>query len=242
MGPTLRFLASVLFAVTGGDLGAVLHRADLGEWPVPLGAPVRARAGNVLAFTRRRAGARAYVALAGGIDVPLVLGSKATDVGAGFGGFLGRPLRTGDSLSLGQHAHGPTGAGAAWSAPDARVMVRVVLGPQGDHFAEAMRRRFLEEPWRVASTSDRAGFRLEGPALAHRGSSEIVSDGLVPGAIQVPPDGAPIVVMSDGPTTGGYPKIATVVSTDLPLLAQLVPGEGEVRFRVVSVLEAQNES
>jgi allophanate hydrolase subunit 2 len=104
-----------------------------------------------------------------------------------------------------------------------------------------MRRRFLEEPWRVASTSDRAGFRLEGPALAHHGPAEIVSDGLVPGAIQVPPDGAPIVVMCDGPTTGGYPKIATVVSADLPHLAQLVPGEGEVRFRAVSVLEAQND-
>jgi KipI family sensor histidine kinase inhibitor len=240
-GPTLRLLASITFAVTGGDLGAVLHRADLGEWPVPLGATVRARAGNVLAFTRRRAGARAYVALAGGIDVPIVLGSRATDVGAGFGGFMGRPLRAGDSLSLGQRAQGPPGAGAAWSAPAARVTVRVVLGPQDDHFAEAVRKRFLQEPWRVASTSDRAGFRLEGPALAHRGPSEIVSDGLVPGAIQVPPDGAPIVVMADGPTTGGYPKIATVVSADLPLLAQLVPGEGEVRFRVVSVLEAQND-
>jgi len=238
-GPTLRFLASVRFALTGADLGAVLHRADLGEWPVPLGGPVQARVGNVLAFTGRRAGARAYVALAGGIDVPLLLGSRATDVGAGFGGFLGRPLRTGDSLSLGQRAHEPTGELAAWSAPAARVTVRVVLGPQDDHFAEAVRRRFLEEPWRVASTSDRAGFRLEGPALAHRGPSEIVSDGLVPGAIQVPPDGAPIVMMSEGPTTGGYPKIATVVSADLPLLAQLVPGEGEVRFRAVSVLEAR---
>jgi biotin-dependent carboxylase-like uncharacterized protein len=240
-GPSLRFLASVRFAVTGADLGAVLHRADLGEWPVPLGGPVQARAGNVLALTRRRAGARAYVALAGGIDVPLVLGSKATDVGAGFGGFLGRPLRTGDSLSLGQRVDGRTEATVTWSAPASRVTVRVVLGPQDDHFAEAVRLRFLEETWRVASTSDRAGCRLEGPALAHRGPSEIVSDGLVPGAIQVPPDGAPIVVMSEGPTTGGYPKIATVVSADLPLLAQLVPGEGEVRFRGVSILEAQDK-
>lgn len=240
-GPTLRLLGSFPFAVTGADLGAVLHRADLGDWPVPLGAPVRARAGNVLAFTRRRAGARAYVALAGGIDVPRVLGSKATDVGAGFGGFQGRPLRTGDSLCLGPRAEGLTETRAAWCAPAARVTVRVVLGPQDDHFTEAVRRRFLEEPWRVAAASDRAGCRLEGPALAHRGPSEIASDGLVPGAIQVPPDGAPIVVMPDGPTTGGYPKIATVVSADLPLLAQLVPGEGEVRFRGVSAREAQTD-
>jgi KipI family sensor histidine kinase inhibitor len=241
-GPTLELLAPVPFAVTGADLGAVLHRADLGDWLVPLGAPVRARAGNVLAFTSRRAGARAYVAFAGGIDVPIVLGSQATDVGAGFGGFEGRPLRAGDVLPLGPRADWPTDARAAWAAPAVRVTVRVILGPQDDHFAEAMRRRFLEEPWRVASTSDRAGCRLEGPVLAHRGPPEIASDGLVPGAIQVPPDGAPIVVMSDGPTTGGYPKIATVVSADLPLLAQLVPGEGVVRFREVSVLEAQNEA
>lgn len=240
-GPTLRFAASVPFAVTGADLGAVLHRADLGEWPVPLGAPVRARAGNLLVFARRRTGARSYVALAGGIHVPIVLGSRATDVGAGFGGFGGRPLRVGDALSLGPPADRPPEATAAWKAPAARVTVRVVLGPQDDHFEEATRRRFLEERWRVAATSDRVGCRLEGPALAHRGPSEIASDGLVPGAIQVPPDGAPIVVMADGPTTGGYPKIATVVGADLPLLAQLVPGEGEVRFRRVSILEAQRE-
>jgi len=181
------------------------------------------------------------VALAGGIDVPIVLGSRATDLGAGFGGFGGRPLRVGDALSLGPRADRPPEATAAWKAPAARVTVRVVLGPQEDHFEEATRRRFLKERWRVAATSDRVGCRLEGPALAHRGPSEIASDGLVPGAIQVPPDGAPIVVMADGPTTGGYPKIATVVGADLPLLAQLVPGEGEVRFRGVSILEAQRE-
>lgn len=237
-GPGLRFLRPAHFAITGADLRPVLHRADLGDWPVPLGAAVRARPGNLLAFTGRGAGARAYLAFAGGIEVPLVLGSRATDLGAGFGGFEGRALRAGDALALGGSpapGHNPESVG---QLPAPRVAVRVVLGPQDDHFHEDALRRFLEQSWRVASTSDRIGFRLEGSPLTHRGPSEIVSDGLVPGAIQVPPDGAPIVAMADGPTTGGYPKIATVLSADLPLLAQLVPGEGEVRFTAVTVDDA----
>ena len=183
-------------------------------------------------------GARAYLAFAGGIEVPFVLGSRATDVGAGFGGFHGRPLGAGDRLAFGASrsaAHDPEIVGPP---PAARATVRVVLGPQDDHFDEDALRRFLDQPWSVASNSDRIGLRLEGPPLAHRGPSEIVSDGLVPGAIQVPPDGAPIVAMADGPTTGGYPKVATVVSADLPMLAQLVPGEGEVRFTAVTVDDA----
>ena len=230
-GPTLLFLAPARFALAGADLGATLRRADLGDWPVPLARPVRARPGNVLSFAGRRSGARAYVALAGGIDVPVVLGSRATDVGAGFGGLAGRALRAGDRLAGGAAPGDETDA--AWEAPAARVTVRVVRGPQDDHFDEGALRLFLAEPWRVGATSDRIGCRLEGPRLAHRGPSEIVSDGLVPGAVQVPPDGAPIVVMPDGPTTGGYPKIATVVAADLALLAQLVPGEGEVHFQAV---------
>ncbi len=240
VGPVVRFLAAVRIAVSGADLGAVLHRSDMGDWPVPLGAPVLARPGNVLAFTGRRSGARAYGAIAGGIDVPVVLGARATDRGADLGGVAGRALQAGDRLSLGSARVERAGHEAAWSTPPARVTVRVVLGPQQDHFEAESIRRFLDEPWRVGSTSDRVGCRLEGPPLVHRGPSEIVTDGLVPGAIQVPPDGAPIVVMADGPTTGGYPKIAVVVAADLKLLAQLVPGEGEVRFTAVSVADAQN--
>jgi allophanate hydrolase subunit 2 len=108
--------------------------------------------------------------------------------------------------------------------------VRVVLGPQSDHFDEAVVRRFLSSEWRVLASSDRIGCRLSGPRLDHRGASEIPTDGMVPGSVQVPPDGQPIVMLADGPTTGGYPKIATVVTGDLPVLGQLVPGEGTVRF------------
>ncbi len=238
-GPTLRFLRPVPFAVTGADLGTVLQRADLGDWPVPLGTRVLARAGNVLSFTGRRAGCRAYVAFAGGIDVPLVLGSRATDLGGGFGGLEGRALRGGDPIALGDGPL-PAPAGAAFRpASSATPVVRVVLGPQDDHLTEASVARFLSEPYSVLATSDRIGCRLSGPQLEHRGAAEIVSDGMVMGVVQVPPDGQPIVMMADGPTTGGYPKLATVITADLPLLAQVTPGEGRVRFAAVSVEEAQ---
>jgi KipI family sensor histidine kinase inhibitor len=233
-GPALLFHAATRFAIAGADLGAELERADLGAWPVPPGAGVLARPGNVLRFTGRRSGCRAYVALHGGVDVPPVLGSRSTDLQSAFGGLGGRPLRAGDSLAL-----GPGGGGepreARLDGSLASTRLRVVLGPQADHFDEETIARFLASAWRVGATSDRVGCRLEGEPLPHRGPSEILSDGMVPGSIQVPPDGRPIVMATDGPTTGGYPKIATVLGADLPALAQLVPGEAEVRFEAVGV-------
>jgi len=236
-GPALAFLAPLRFAVAGADLGAVLERADLGAWPVPPGAGVLARPGNVLRFAGRRSGCRAYVALQGGIDVPAVLGSRSTELGSGFGGLAGRALAAGDRLGV------RPAAGEGRAVPSdmptqgdvTSASVRVVLGPQADHFDAGTVARFLASPWRVSSTSDRVGCRLEGEPLRHAGPAEILSDGMVPGSVQVPPDGRPIVVTADGPTTGGYPKIATVLTADLPLLAQLVPGEGELRFEAVRI-------
>jgi antagonist of KipI len=230
-GPRLRFLASVAFAVSGADLGARLERGDLGTWPVPHETRVLARAGNILSFAARRRGCRAYVAFAGGIDVPVVLGSRATDLGAGFGGLEGRALRRGDRLGRA----GPPHTGDAMPTPmaradDPRAKVRVVLGPQADAFEPAAVETLLREEWRLATSSDRVGLRLEGPRLEHRARAEIVSDGMLPGCIQVPPDGKPIVMLVDAPTTGGYPKIATVVGADLGRLAQLLPGVDGVRL------------
>lgn len=241
-GPELRVLAPVRLAVTGAELGAVLHREDLGPWPIPRGTAVMARAGNRLSFTGRRSGCRAYVALAGGIDVPEVLGSRATDLGSGFGGLEGRALRAGDRLGAGaargdpgRESPAPPGAAESRRPPT----LRVVLGPQDDHLTAESVERFLAGEYRVTAASDRIGCRLEGPRLEHVRGGEIPSDGMVPGSVQVPPDGQPIVAMADGPTTGGYPKVATVVGEDLPLLAQIVGGEGTVRFAAVSVEEAQ---
>ena len=238
-GPALRFLATIPFAVAGADLGAVLERDDMGAWPVPLETAVLARAGNHLVFRGRRWGCRAYVALQGGIDVPLVLGSRATFLGAAFGGYEGRALRAGDRLALLGSAGGqPSSTGSGAGAPDTPIL-RVVLGPQDDEFAPGSVEDFLGGEYAVAAASDRVGCRLDGPRLRHLRGGQIPSDGLVPGSVQVPPDGLPIVSLADGPTTGGYPKVATVIGPDLPLLAQLLGGEGRVRFRAVTVDEAQ---
>jgi antagonist of KipI len=238
-GPTLLVLTPLWLALAGADLGAVLERSDLGAWAVPLGAPVLARPGNVLRFAGRRAGCRAAIAFRGGIDVPAVLGSRSTNLQSGFGGFSGRALAVGDRLVVGSSGHEREAGTAARGPFTSAATVRVVLGPQDSDIEPGSVERFLAERWRIGPTSDRVGCRLDGPQLSHRGPAEILSDGMVPGSIQVPPDGKPIVMMADGPTTGGYPKIATVVTADLPLLAQLMPGEGEVRFEAVSVEEAQ---
>jgi KipI family sensor histidine kinase inhibitor len=235
VGPTLRFLSTTAFALAGADLGARLERSDLGDWPVPPGARVVARAGNILRFRGRQRGCRAYVAFEGGLDVPVVLGSRATDLASGFGGYEGRALRTGDRLAL--LPQGPTraarSAGQSQMFTDV-VEARVVLGPQADSFARSEIAAFLGAAWTVSTASDRVGCRLAGPRLLAQ-PPEIVSDGMVPGCIQVPPSGQPIVMMADGPTTGGYPKIACVIRADLPLLAQLLPGAGRVRFRAIPV-------
>ena len=236
-GPTFEFLTSCRFAVAGADLGAVLERADLGEWSVPLGASVLARPGNVLRFTGRRAGCRAYVAFQGGVEAREVMGSRATDLQSGFGGLDGRALRSGDRIALGRPASAASGTGTQPVSYAPSVRARVVLGPQADHFDAATLERFLAGTFRLGVTSDRVGCRLEGEPLRHSGPSEVLSDGMVPGSIQIPPDGQPIVMLHDGPTTGGYPKIATVLSEDLTLLAQLVPGVGQVRFEAVELEE-----
>ncbi|HKC13460.1 MAG TPA: 5-oxoprolinase subunit PxpB, partial [Vicinamibacteria bacterium] len=154
VGPVLRFLAPVRFALAGADLGAVLEREDLGTWPVPGGTLVLARPGNVLRFPGGGAGCRGYLALAGGIDVPLVLGSRSTDLGSGFGGLEGRALRAGDALALGPPA--PGGARAIRPPePPSPERVRVVLGPQADHLRPESVATFLAEPYTVGPASDR---------------------------------------------------------------------------------------
>lgn len=228
-GPRLLFLKALRFALAGADLSAVLERSDLGAWPVPGGLPVQARPGNVLRFGEPRRGCRAYLALAGGVDTALVLGSRASDVKAGLGP---PPLRAGDWLGLGDGS-GPGGQPPPAAVPvDDEVVLRVVLGPQADVFAGTDVAAFLEASWTLGLESDRFGARLDGPRLRPLGAGEIPSDGLVPGCVQVPPDGRPIVALAEGPTTGGYPKIATVVAVDVARLAQLVPGRGRLRFEL----------
>ena len=167
--------------------------------------------------------------------MPEVLGSRSTDLVAGFGGYDGRALKANDHLSLGR-APAAEAADVVLAPPaPGPAVLRAVAGPQDDMFTDEARARLEADTYAVSALSDRIGCRLEGPLLAHRDAGEILTDGMVPGCIQVPPNGQPIVMLGDGPTTGGYPKIATVIRATCRL--GLVAGD-QVRFRLVTVEDA----
>lgn len=250
VGPTLALEADVLLALGGADLGATLDGRPLPRWRA-----VAARKGSVLAFEGAREGCRAYLALAGGVAVPEVLGGRGTDLRGHFGGLDGRPLREGDPLPLGEASPWARRVLAqllAASEPVARwgvqaavlptyadaPVLRVVPGPEHARFTAASREALVSARFLVSPQSDRMGARLEGPALALEAPLELVSSPVTEGTVQVPPDGAPVVLMADRQTTGGYPRIAQVITVDLPLLAQARPGT-HVRFREVTVEHAQ---
>jgi KipI family sensor histidine kinase inhibitor len=239
LGPRLRFRADVVLALTGAEMDA-----DLDGRPAPWYEVFLARAGQVLDIRHCTRGMRAYLAVGGGIDVPVRLGSRSTSLAAGFGGFEGRPLRDGDVLSVRPIVWSPArwagrGVPEVWRPLFASPQtIRVVMGPQDDAFTEAGRRALLESTYEVSPSSDRMGCRLDGRAIEHVGPADIISDWIPLGGIQVPGNGKPIVLLADRQTTGGYTKIATVIGPDIPKLAQLRPGEA-VRFRAVSAGEAQ---
>lgn len=237
LGPRLRFLAPATIAIAGGDLGAMLDDRPLRTWE-----SVGVGAGMVLSFSGPSDGIRAYLAVAGGIDVPLVLGSRSTYVRSRLGGLQGRALQAGDILEtpgqapLLRAAH-PSVAAERRPAYGHEHVLRVVLGPQDDRFTPSGVRTFLSSAYSVTPQSDRMGYRLTGPKIEHTSGPDIVSDGTPFGAVQVAGDGVPIVLMADRGTAGGYTKIATVISADLPRLSQAAPGDA-VRFEAVTLAEA----
>jgi KipI family sensor histidine kinase inhibitor len=193
-------------------------------------APVRVAAGSELSIDGVRGGARNYVAVRGGIAAPAVMGSRSRDGLAGLGP---RPLRADDVVRVGPPSRPiPTVDFFPWSVPPAAVDVRVSAGPRADWFAPATLTALIETAWTVSSDADRVGIRLDGPALGRLRGGELPSEGMRPGAIQVPPHGRPVVLLADGPVTGGYPVLAVVMDADLDTLAQVRPGDG-VRFRRV---------
>jgi len=209
------------------------------------GQPARAmtsltlRPGQTLSVGPAQAGVYAYMAIAGGFALPLELGSLSLQPRAGIGGIEGRALRAGDHLPLAL-ADAPKGPELALDAvpTDADAPIRVVLGPQDDYFSKEGIETFLSSAYTVSRDADRMGYRLAGPRIAHARGFNIVSDGIVTGSIQVPGAGEPIVMMADRQTTGGYPKLATVISPDLRLVSQRRSGEA-IRFAAVGIEEAQ---
>lgn len=238
MGLRLKALSDVRIAVTGGNL-----TPRRGAEALPMWASLVIRAGEVVAFTGPAGGFRSYIAVAGGIDVPRIMGSRSTNLSSGFGGFEGRALRKGDVLGRGVTPGAVRSAERVFPAEwvphyPSRWRLRVIWGPQEEQFSEESRQAFLSGTYGVSPDSDRTGIRLKGPLLTvNAGLPEsIVSEGVVAGAIQVPGDGQPIILLGET-VSGGYRKIATVIAADLPLLGQIMPGE-EVGFAAVSHAEA----
>src|SRR5512138_3849242 len=237
---TLQAQYDCLIAVTGAG-----YDFSVNAWSFPLWGCCFVRGGWSMRLAKSGFGMWAYVAIAGGFDVPLVLGSRSTYGRGRFGGMEGRSLRPGDVLrSLPSPRSWMEMAGRSVT-PEARPAYRsapvidVIPGPQFNGFDGHDRSAFTAATYRVTPSSDRMGYRLDGAAL-RGGFSDLTSEGMTVGSIQVPASGQPIAMMADCATTGGYPKIACVTSAALPLLAQCTPGQDEVRFRLTTVEDAQN--
>jgi biotin-dependent carboxylase-like uncharacterized protein len=237
-GPRLEVRRECVVAVTGADMGVAVNGAAVATWTA-----VRLRRGDVVGFRMVTAGCRAYLAVAGGLALPPALGSRSTYLRGRLGGVEGRALQKGDALPLGSPAR-PLEALESRTVPEARrpaygseVECRVILGPQDDRFTADGVEAFLAGPYDVTPQADRMGYRLSGPRIAHARGHDIISDGIPLGGIQVPGEGQPIVLLVDRQTTGGYTKIATVISVDIARLGQSRPGH-RVRFRRVTLDEA----
>lgn len=214
---------------------------------VPAGHAAMMSAGEELIFNQPKTGCRSWLAISGGIDVPLVLKSRSTDLRASFGGFVGRALRDGDELSLGKRRRSQTAATekiSSWSASHdwsstakAEPVLRVLRGADWDRFDASAHHALTSGAFIVSPDSNRMGARLEGPELRRNDDVDLVSEAVAPGTIQVPPNGQPIVLLGDCQTIGGYPKIAHVITVDLPVAAQLRAGD-RVSFREVSLAQA----
>lgn len=249
-GCEIRFETATRIALVGDGFGARLDGAPLWPcWSMPVAAGQTLKLAGANAAGAKKAGLRSWLAVAGGIDVPPVLGSRSTDLKAGFGGHQGRALRKGDRLALGATAldaarlgRRPFGVrGPDWGPEesDSAIALRVLPGPEFDQFTVASQALLWSERWRITAQSNRMGSRLAGAELKRRRSADMLSSGVIPGTIQVPPSGQPIILMGDAQTTGGYPRIGVVIRADLWKLAQVRLG-GTLRFIPCGLAEARD--
>ncbi len=239
IGPELRFDDERLVAVAGAEYELAIDGQSMpgtGSFVVP--------AGGTLRFGRRMRGTRAYLAVAGGFDTLPVLGSRATHLPSAIGGVGGRALISGDRLSCGPRPKRPgavrtrrLAADAVRAIPDGAATLRVLPGPQTDRFSASALDTLQSAPYLVAQSSNRMGFRLSGPRLTHTRGADVISDATPLGVLQVPATGEPILLMADRQTSGGYPKVATVIAADIGLAGQLGPGD-RISFAVCTRAEA----
>jgi biotin-dependent carboxylase-like uncharacterized protein len=237
IGPELQALKRTQIAVTGGIASPKINGQN-----VPMWQTVNLQKDDVISFVKMENGCRGYISVRGGIGAPLVLGSKSTYVRGGFGGLKGRQLKTGDIIE----AFDVPLLRFGYSMPEQLVpqftdfTVNVVFGPQAEMFTEKGLNTFLSNPYKVTPEADRMGYRLDGPSIEHEAKADIVSDALLPGAIQVPKNGKPIIIMRDAQTTGGYPKIAVAITSDISLLGQARPND-TIEFSSITVVQAHKK-
>lgn len=236
MGPKLRVLKDTVLSICGADLSPKLDGEE-----VPLWKQIAVKEGQILAFGQPINGTYAYIAVTGGINTPVVMGSRSTYTKAEIGGVEGRALQKGDMVKAEDKNIAPHSARLSPKfIPDYGTgkNIRVILGPDEEAFVKESIDRFLSENYKVTSQSDRMGSRLEGPKLTLNDGADIISDAIFPGTIQVPANGQPIVLLADRQVTGGYARIATVSSVDLPYVAQMLPGY-QLSFEAVTIEQAQ---
>lgn len=234
---SFKFLESNYIAITGADMSPKLDGV-----PVEMYTTVFVKQDETLTFSAAKSGMRAYIAVRGGIDVPVIMGSRSTNLKCKLGGLDGRPLKAGDIVPCRDiydefHKHLIHSAPKEDFGSD-EITVRVLLGPQDDYFTDHGIKTFLNSTYTVTNESDRMGCKLSGEKIEYKNTVDIISDGIVFGSIQIPRTGNPIIMLADRQTTGGYAKIATVISVDLPLLAQARPGT-KVRFELIDRQKAE---
>lgn len=249
-GTKLQFEEDTLIAITGGDLQTTIDGIPVANW-----RPALVKKGAVLKFGFAIEGCRAYLAIAGGIDIPVVMGSKSTYMVAGIGGFKGRALQQNDQLSFGKMSASNEKVFTLieregtpnWAVPhhplislESTQTIRIIEGTEYKHFDETSKQLLVHEPYVVTPQSNRMGLRLEGQALSLTEKLELLSEGVTFGTIQIPPNGKPIILMADRQTAGGYPKIGQVITADLGSLSQVKPN-AKLYFQLITHAEAERE-
>lgn len=234
LGITAEFTENTVIALSGGDFSAAINGT-----PIKRNKAYAVNAGDTLAMSYAKSGVRGYLAVSGGFDVPEVMGSRSTNLKSQIGGFCGRKLAAGDIINtFAPIITDTTGRELPEETYENSITLRAVLGPQDYMFTDEDIKTFFSCEYKITQQADRMGIRLDGEPLKGKGSMDIVSDGIVFGSVQVPKNGMPIILAADRQTTGGYAKIATIISADRHLIAQARPG-GTVKFAQVSIKEAQ---
>ncbi|MCM3067580.1 5-oxoprolinase subunit C family protein [Priestia flexa] len=245
MGPTIEFEKDCVIAITGGDLAPSINNEPVHMWK-----PIYVSKGSTLQFGPCKKGCRAYLAVKGGFLLSPVMNSKSTYLRGELGGYKGRALQANDVIKfttsqqqhveVASHVHMPN-----WYVNfherlsfEKKPIIRVIKGSQFDLFTKESQQAFSEQAFKVSTQSDRMGYRIAGPELALSEKVELLSEAVTNGSIQVPPDGNPIILLADRQTTGGYPKMAQVITADLPVLAQVKPGES-IYFQYITLEEAE---